>query len=397
MIDEWRKLPINARRLIIYYSISTIPLVGDIFLPLYLYTRGWELIEVGFLLSFGFVMEIVGSILIGYLFDKGFQPKIAMFIIDFVSGVIHLIYAVAEQPKQIYLAYSIWGFLAPLSVAYQTIEKEVYPETSYDVTFSLHMAFPNATQLIGIIVFGYYLTYANPGLTGFRTFYFSTASLYFITSLYILAKIPRTKERTTISGFTISRISRDLLPLFISEILIIFGYQIAPQFIYMNYVFNIARFNIFMISLTLTLANIAGVIGGVITSKKAGKREFLFPAIITSAFSYTLLYLAKFFQRIFQVFILSCLHVFLSYLAHTIWFVYHRSLFYERVPQEHKGKIFGTLSSMRIIIYTITPIISAQIATSIDPLSNFLIATMIILTATIPYTFVISVNEKYQA
>jgi len=90
MIDEWRKLPINARRLIIYYSISTIPLVGDIFLPLYLYTRGWELIEVGFLLSFGFVMEIVGSILIGYLFDKGFQPKIAMFIIDFVSGVILL-------------------------------------------------------------------------------------------------------------------------------------------------------------------------------------------------------------------------------------------------------------------------------------------------------------------
>ncbi|MHA1617341.1 MAG: MFS transporter [Candidatus Njordarchaeales archaeon] len=389
MIEDWKKLPIGAKRLITYYSISTIPLVGDIFLPIYLYTRGWELIEVGFLLSFGFIMEIVGSFVIGYLFDKGFQPKIAMFIIDFASGIIHIIYAIAGEPELIYLGYSLWGFLAPLTVAYQTIEKEVYPETSYEAAFSLHMALPNATQLIGIIAYGYFLTYIAPRLTGFRIFYFSTASLYFITSIYILARIPRTKERTVVSGLTISRISKDLLPFFVAEILIIFGYQIAPQFIYMNYVFNIAGFNIFMISLTLILANIAGVVGGAITSEKAGRRELLFPAIMVSASSYALMYLAKFFHKILQVFVFSCLHVFVSYLAHTVWFVYHRSLLYERVPQEHKGKIFGTLSSMRNLIFAITPIVSAQIATLIDPLSNFLIAAIIILIAAVPYIFVI--------
>ena len=394
MIESWRKLPVEAKRLITYYSASVIPLIGDIFLPLYLYARGWSLISVGFLISLGFVVEMGGSLVIGYLFDKGFQPKIAMFIIDFASGISHILYGIAEKPQIIYATYAMQNFLGPLSVAYQTIEKEFYPETNYEETFSLHMALPNATQLIGMITFGYYLTYMEPGLIGFRTFYLCTASLYFLTSLYILVRIPRTKERTIVRGPTFAKISKDLAPLFIAELLIILGYQIAPEFIYIDYVYNIAGFNVFMISLTLGLANIAGVIGGVITSKETGRRRFLFLGILVGSISYALLYLAKLFQNMLQIFILSCLHVFISYLGHTIWFIYHRSIFYERVPQEHKGKIFGTLSSMRSIIYMVTPIISAQIATIIDPLSNFLVAAIIISLAAIPYVFVMSSGER---
>ena len=354
-------------------------------MPIYLLFRGWNVVELGFLISIGFIVEILGSVLIGYSFDRGFQPKFAMFAIDLSYAFVHLMYAMADEKIVFFLAYSLTNFLAPLSVAYQTLEKEFYPEDMYEKAFSIHMAFPNGSQLFAMLFFGAYLTYFKRGLIGFKTFYAMTSILYLLSSIYIILFIPKTKKLAKAQKFSLKVVDRNILLLAIAELIIIFGYQIAPEFVYLYYLYDLVGLNIFLIAITLSLANIGGILGGFLANHFEESRKYINFAVAMSAIFYGVFYLAKFFKSEVQIFLISCFLTFSTYLAHTIWFIYHRSILFEEVPSEHKGKIFGFITSGRFLIYTIAPILASHIASIVDPLTNYLISSAIIFSAIVVY------------
>ncbi len=392
MFKSWHDLPRNARILIIYYTLSSIPIIADIFLPIYLFILGWKLVEIGILISYSFIVSIIGSVVFGRILDLGFQPKWAMFFIDASATILYLIYAFAPRVDYIYLGLSLYSFLDPLSVAYQTVEKAFYPEEQYETSFSYHMSLPNASQLFAMLLTGFALTYVYGGVNGFRLLFISCALIMSISCIYILLMIPRTKKARVNFPFSLS-ITKSLIPVIFAELIIYLGYSISPEFIYLNFVYNVAQLNLFLISITLALANIAGILGSYLTTGRNANLRYLSIAIIFSAISYSLPYFSKFINNNFQVFLLSCLFTFSSYTAHTVWFIYHRTILYKRVPQEYKGTVFGFIFSGRYFIYIISPVLSALIASSIDPLANFLISSIIIL-ASMPFYFYVFKSDN---
>ena len=380
VLNNWKRLPRSARNLIIYYSISSMYLVGDIFEPIYLFILGWSLIYLGVLYTYSYVIGILGSIIIGKLFDKGFQPKWAMLIFELSSIFFYSVYAFYPRIELVFLAHGITMFLSPLSVSYQTMEKELYPEEIYESAFAIHMALPNATQLVSIISAGFFLTYIMPNTLGFKILYIACTILSIISSLFILLGIPKIKK-VKASGLKFSKISRKILPLVAAELIILFGYSISPQFIYLNYVYNIAGMNLFLISITIAFANLAGIIGSLIAERGESSFRNITIAIISISVSYSLMYTAKFVHSTIQIFILSSIFAFTSYISDTIWFIYHRTALYERVPKEIKGTVFGVMSSLRMLVFMVTPIISALIASRIDPLATFILSSIIIITS----------------
>ncbi len=102
LIEKRKRIPPNARNLIIYYGISSVPIAADILFPIYLFILNWKIIEIGILYSVGYLFSIVGGIIIGYLFDKGLQPKYAMMIVDFFAFLTMMLYFVSTKPEHIF-------------------------------------------------------------------------------------------------------------------------------------------------------------------------------------------------------------------------------------------------------------------------------------------------------
>ena len=392
LLDHFWKLPKGAKNLIIYYSITSILIATDIFTPIYLFNLGWNIISIGILLSFGSIITIFGNILIGYLFDRGFQPKYAMIIIDSCSILYYLLFAIATDPMYIFVATAIFNFISPLFVAYQTIERAVYPQEDLEKTFSLHMMLPNASQIIGVLLLGFFLSYIVPGVLGFKIIFLATAIFYVGVVLFIILEIPKT-ETAKIQKLSISKIPKRLIPIASAELIIVFAYSIAPEFILLDYVYNIISLDIFQISLILVMANIAGIIGSLPGEKIKVSRKTIAISIIGGAVAYIMIYFVYYITNILYLVIALGVLVFMSYAFDTLWFIMHRSYFYKLVPEEMKGIIFGTMSSLRNILFLVTPLLSSIIATKMASNFNFVIAGLILMSA-IPLYFAVIPKER---
>lgn len=391
-IEGWDDLPIGSKRLIIYYTVSSIPYVANILFPLYLFVLGWEIILVGLLYSLAYLSSIIGSIIVGHLFDRGFQPKIAMFIIDFVAFISMIIYCLADSVWAIYLTTLVSNFVDPLTTAYQTMEKELYPEDKMELVFSFHMALPNISQILGFVFFGA-LLYFNPGLSGFRLVFLIAALLYLLSAVYILIYLPSSKP-VQFSFEVIFRIPRDFYAYFVAELLIIFAYSIVPQFLLFNYIYNVWGFSATAVIIMTIPANISGYVGSVIAEKTKNTRLGLLISTVGLALIHIAYYFTVYATEALIIFVATLLFTFISYLFHTIWFVYHRSQIYRRIPDSAKGTIFGTISSARLVVFTATPFIASYITQKTNPLTCFLIAGLVFLLDTAIYAVITKGNRS---
>ena len=375
MLKSFFRLPTGARRLIFYYSLSSIPLVAEILLPIYFFMLNWSLIEIGVLYTVAGIGNIVGSVLIGHLFDRGLQPKWAMATIDFVSGFAVLALIFARNPFDASLILFIEYVFYSFSSSYQTLEREVYPESELESAFSYHMSLPNASQIAGFLFVGYYLTFIDSSVRGFHFILAWSSILYFSSATYVLVFLPRTKKHR-FEGLTFSRIPKKLMGFALAELIMILAYSIVPEFIFLNIVFNLTTFTVLEICLTRIPADVAGVVGAILATKFDSNLKGILSSIPLIALSHILVYTLILDLTHFIALTIVALFTFISYCFHTVWFVHHRSVFYRDTPEDIKGTIFGAMTSSRIII----SMISVPIATAIalyDPFANFIVAGII--------------------
>ncbi len=383
VLSGFMELPSGAKRLILYYTLMSVPVVIEILFPIYLFMRGWELVSIGLLYSVASFSSVVGSYIVGRLFDEGIPPKYAMAIVDFTYGIIFFMFSIATDPYTVSLLMIALSFVDPLMSSYQTIEKDLYPSEMLEESFVYHMLLPNASQIIGFIGVGYFLTSIVSGVQGFILLFKFFSAVYFASSMFILIAIPETKPHK-FAKLSVSSLPRELLLLAFAELLILFAYSLSSGFILLNFFYNVESMNVFLICLSLIPANVAGVIGSLLESKLGvNLRNISISLALIGASYFGLGLIDTVPLGILKLTLIATL-IFASYLFHTIWFINHRTLFYRFTPSEVRGQIFGGLSSLRQLLNILSPIVASLIATQSVKL-NFWITSILIILSIFPY------------
>ena len=399
VLRDWSELPIGAKKLIIYYSISSIPLSIYVFFPIYMYLLGFSLELVGLLFTIYYLLMALSKYIVGKLLDIKISPKICIIVIDSLAVIEYIIYSLASAPVHFIIAFVLDCIASPFFVAYRTIEKDLYPSDKLEIAYRHHMFWPYISQLFSIIIMGIYLWILNDPLSGMRQLFQFNAILHSLIVLYVIRHIPDTSEKVllkTEKKRSSAKIFRGpLLFLSIAEIVIITGYFITPSFIFLNYLFNVLGFTI--ITITFIEAFDTGFRGlASILHKRIEKHKklsILMISLVISSLAGILIFITQYVRSHLLLLVLIVVSLIFLGLGESLWWIQHEAIFLKYVPEDRRGEVFGTISSIRSIINILTPMVSAYIASKIHPLAPFLLYAILLLSSIPIYTISLKKTE----
>jgi len=389
MLREFKSFPLAARRLIIYYTLSSPFLVVDVIFPVYLFRLGFNVEIAGFLYAISALMGVVFTFLIGRALDRVLSVKTAMSIIEVTFASANFVYAYATSPIHIVLGSFLERIGRVFTVSYQVYERDAYPEEIREKIYVYHMALPEAAQLFTFPLIGILLGFFFTSLEAFRTLFIisATSSIFFL--IYIQKWLPETSQTIRLKEERkLINIPKQILPVAAAEVFIVFSFGLTCGLVLDNYVFNVLSLSVFFIILIEVAISGTSILAS-FTADKAGKKS-RFKMLYTGIILMTIY--AIFTANIeywglnpIQTFALLFVATVVMEFGHTIWLIFHRSYLFHFIPSEKRGSILGSISSMHRIFAIIAPLIAGIMAYRITPLSPFYLQFSLLLFAIVLY------------
>ena len=383
----WSKIPVEARRLIVYYTLSSIPYAVYVFFPIYMYILGFDIELVGYLLTTYYLLVAISKYIVGRLLDIKLSPKTCIILIDSLGAVENLIYSVASTPYHFLLAFVLASIASPLFIAYRTIEKDLYPSDMLEVTYRHHMFWPYIAQVFSLVTMGLYLWLSNDLLYAFRILFVLTAMGSFLVVLYTVFYIPDTS--TIVSTRHESRrklgkiFDRALVYFATAEILIVSAFAFTPSFVLQNYLYNILGFTIISITIIETFDTTFRGLGSIFHEKfeRHGRLLLLIASLVMASLAGIFIYITNVLTDLTIIFIIIILSIIFMGLGESIWWIQHEAFILPQIPEEHRGEVFGLISSIRSLIDIATPTVAALLASKISPLAPYVVYSFLLLGA----------------
>lgn len=399
VLAGWSEIPIQARRLILYYTISAVPLTMYVFFPIYMYMLGFSLELVALLFTLNYALIAVSKYLVGRLLDIRVSPKHCLMLIDFLGAVESFIYSFAREPIHFIIAFVIESASAPLGVAYRAIEKDLYPSDKLELVYRHHMFWPYISELVSTLVLGLIIGLAKDFLYMIRVLFLVIVIMNLILVLFVYKYIPSTtsliRMRTRKKEEKRKLFTRQLTYLVVAELLIIFAYFLTPGFILQNYLFNILGLSIVTITIIEVFDAASRGSASILHEKieKIGQFKVLVASLIISSLAGLLMFISQYIKSLIYLVVIIIIATVIISVGESLWWLQHEAILMKRVPGERRGELFGTVSAIRSILNIVTPLVTAYIASRIHPLAPYL-AYMFLLICAIPlYYFALSVKN----
>ena len=405
--SEFKRFPVPAKRLIIYYTLGAPLLFTSTVFPIYLFLLGYTVEEVGLLYT---AFALIGALItfaFGSLLDRKITPKSGIIAIELMGAGASFIYAGARSSFDIILGGSVEKISSVFFVAYQVYEKDAYPEEIREKVFAYHMAFPQLAVVLTYPIVGYLLSYVFTSILSYRLLYLIDGFLAILLAVYVykylpnISKVISFKEKDEKSKKIRfkdmkNKISRQLLFVALGEIFVVIGFTFAPGFILANYIYNVLGFTVIYFVLLDVISGGISALASMIVSE--GDKKLRFKMIyggITMMLVYSLtVYSLQFleFSAFINLILFFSATVILEF-GHTFYFIYERSYLYDSIPPEYRGTILGTITSVYKVIAIGIPALVGFIASRFGALTPFFLQLIVFLCAFV-FFFLSSKNKK---
>jgi len=247
------------------------------------------------------------------------------------------------------------------------------------------MFWPYITQLISIIIFGLLLWMFNSTLYRFRLLFQICALLQALVIIYVVHSIPNTSNiirmKREKKKHRVKLFNKKIILLITAEITILAGFFITPGFIFLNYLYNVLGFTILTITLVevfdTSFRGLASIFHEKIES--SGKLIVFTISLIISSLAGIFLFMSQYVIYPSFLLLVIIISMILMGLGESMWWIQHEAVLIKVVPEDRRGEVFGLISSARSLINIITPIISAYIASKINPLAPFLVYSVLVI------------------
>jgi MFS family permease len=387
---KFSELPRDARNLIIYYTLGSPSVVGFIIFNAYLFTLGFNVEYAGGIITLASLLSTAAIPLLGYLTDKGLNAKWLLIVMEALIGASFLMFGLAHTPVEFIAGRTFMSIATVFSFSLHVYEKEVYPSERLDDAYIWHWALPLAGQLVSCVVAELFLGVLFPNAEAIRIYYVLMALLTPLFVLYILKFLPdvrapmRRKRRV--------KIPREFFPIVAAQMLVFAGISFYAGLTFDNIVMNHFGYGIFFIILAAIMESIFSLLA---TRTKSAVPERMKYRI----FHLSLAVLAAHgFLNALLPGVLSgvslFLFVFVSYglmvWAYTTWHMYHMPLLLPTVPEELKGTLFSSISTVRRLLVIPIPFAVGLIANRVGPFAPSYVEGAFMLMALFLYWRVLS-------
>lgn len=374
----WNRLPVAAKRYIVFQALSTPVLFVWILIPYLMLVTGLSVAEAGIVLTIASAIAAVVNAITGRILDRA-EPVLFIALISFIEGVAYLIYMygfLASILLLIVVAAIIERLARGFYPVFAVYEYDVYPEDIREKAFALHNLVPYIAQLVTYPIIGYILAVLL-GSIHVQTVSLSIFALVSI-ALGILALIwlPRIgARRIEFSQPLLRSISRNFLEIALAVIILGMGSEFCQPLIIANLFINIAGNPLLGLALYETFAALPIMIASPLILRIDRKRGVQMLALGMGFMAASDLLLG--FSYRVEMALLAAIVASMGYALMDPFFM---DVLFSTIPKEHRGTLLGSLASIRRFIGIAMPAIAGFIA-EINTRLPFIIAAIMVATS----------------
>ncbi len=380
VVEEWRSLPVAARRYIAYMALTTPVLFVWILVPYLMLATGISVAEAGILLSIASACASLLNYLVGRHLDYA-DPVKVIALIGVIEGLAYFAYYMGFALGSILvvlIAAIIERLARGLYVAFPVYEYDAYPEDRRERAFMLHNLVPYLVQLATYPAIGMAIASLNLEAQVSSLMAFATASIALgLLAIPMLPSFGKKELGTKSRGLGVSRrIPKGLWMMTLAIMLLGIGTELTPT-LALTYLFmSISRSPLLSMALYESLAAIPMVIASIAMIEARVRRGSLLVLLGMS-----MLALGNAILGIATSPYLALSVALVESLGYALMDPFFMDVLFANIPKERRGEILGAIGGLRRILCIVGPATSGALA-SINPHLPFLIASSSIALAT---------------
>ncbi len=382
MFGYWRRLPLAARRYILYHCMITPLLFAWYIVPYLMLESGLSVAEAGMLLTLGSVASACLNFLVGKWLDRG-CPNTVMAVISLIEGSSYLLYYLAFTTRS-----TIWLFIGViaerigfgLSPVYAVYEYDAYPEEIREKAYIYHNVLSLASQAMTYPQIGYTLGVIWPTWEAMLAGLLLIALLAYLSALLPLRWLPKLgsthslKKEEERGG----RIPPDFYPVAMALVLLGLATAIAPPLVLVNLFKEVLGGVLFGISLYEAVAALTAVAFSLplLKVKKEWGKYMVALGLGPACVSDIILVYARTLE-------LALVSAFLASAGYAIMEPFFMDILFSRIPEDKKGTLLGGIAGVRRIITITSPAIAGLLAEALFPAAPYLVSAVAIVASTL--------------
>ncbi len=355
----------KARRYMYLHMIYAVLIISAPLFPVYLFRLDFTLVEVGFLFSLAGLAEVVFTYGAGKLLDR-IPCNYGLAFIDFFGGIASIIYGVSQNYYHIITGQLMDKIGWVFNPSYTVYENEAY-KADYETIYQYHVMTPEIIQLIAFPVLGYIFTYVVYSVVAYRSFFILLGAADFFVIIYILKALPRVEPTVSLKRKFKLTVPQELYLVITAEVVLVFGGAVGSQFILIYYILQKLQGTFFTVTVVEAVISLAIILTTLTTLKR--KPELVKTAQYGIFFMMVYAVLMSWAPTVWVIF----LAYFVGSIGNSLWFPRHRALTMQLIPEERRGEILGTMSSLKKLVSIAAPIFASLISLKIYVLAPFVV------------------------
>ncbi len=389
--EAWRRLPLAARRYILYHCMCTPLLFSWYLVPELMLAHGLSVGKAGLLLSFASAVAALLNIAVGRLLDR-YSPNTVIALIHVVEGGAGVLYCLGFQFELLILVVLAavveriaWG----LYPAYAVYEYEAYPEGVREEAFKLHNALPFLVQAATYPPIGFLLAlYASPkahipalAVMTALSLLLGLLPLYWLPTVGVKRRESMESKRAWgVRGFIV-----------VSTVLVL--WSIAGMFysplILVNFFIEVSGTGLLGVAL---YDAVVGFVLGLASLGMLGVRRRWARVVVPLGIG--LQGMASLLLALSRDIPLALASGLLNAAGYAIADPYIMDVLFSTVPEQKRGLLLGSLAAVRRLVAIVMPAASGFLAERISASAPFLASAAFDLAAMVLAAYVVSRRDR---
>ena len=375
--EWWSRLPVAARRYIVFQSLTIPVLFTWILVPYLMLATGLSVAEAGIVLTVASAIAAILNAIVGRVLDRA-EPVVFIALISFVEGATYLVYMygfLAGIVLLIIVAAVVERLARGFYPVYAVYEYDAYPEEFREKAFALHNLVPYLVQLATYLVIGYVLAVLSDSLyaqiASLGMFALASMALGFLA----LTWLPRIGARRieVSQPLLLQRIPRTFIRMGLAMIVFGIAFELCQPLVVANLFIEIARNPLLGLALYETFAALPVVIVSPLILRI--DRRYGVVLLVLGMGLIALADLLLGFSYRVEVALLAAIVASSGYALMDPFFM---NVLFSTIPKEHRGTLLGSLAAIRRLVGIAMPAIAGLTAEINNHLPFILAAIMII-------------------
>ncbi len=377
IVEWWGRLPIAARRYIVFQALTTPVLFTWILVPYLMLATGLSVAEAGIVLTIASAVVALVNAVVGRVLDRA-EPVMFIALISFVEGVAYLVYMYGFLVSIVLLvvvAAVIERLARGFYPVYAVYEYDAYPEEFREKVFALHNLVPYLVQLVTYPLIGYVLAVLTGKLFVQIASLCVFASASIVLGLLAIVWLPKIGVRRieVSQPLLLRRIPGAFIRIGLAMIVFGIAFELCQPLIIANLLVKIARNPLLGLALYETFAALPIVMISPLILRVDRRYGVLLLVLGMGLIALADLLLGLTYRV--EIALLAAVAASAGYALMDPFFM---DVLFSTIPKDYRGTLLGSLATLRRLIGIMMPAVAGLIAGLNTHLPFILAATVVV-------------------